>query len=268
MKSKEKMIIADIEPLEEVKLPVLEVHGVWRKARDWFSHVHHILWTICLLTILALVLAFMPIYIWKASWASIAANKFLVFLILFFSLVAVSLVWSLGQRIDVWVFMYFNMRGHRPRWLDWIMLGITQLGNFIFASVLALILYFSGNQMLAYELVLGGLTLSLVVQLMKILIHRTRPYIKLENIRIVGSREKGRSFPSGHTCQSFFMATLLLQYYHVPVMVWFALYAIASLVGITRMYVGMHYPRDVLGGAILGTTWGLLGVIVNSHLFG
>jgi len=148
------------------------------------------------------------------------------------------------------------------------MLGITQLGNFIFAFVFALFLYISGNQLLAYELILGGLTLSLVVQLMKVLIHRTRPYIKLENIRIVGSRERGRSFPSGHTCQVFFMATLLLQYYHVQALVWFALYTLASLVGITRIYVGMHYPRDVLGGAILGITWGLLGVIVNSYLFG
>jgi len=103
---------------------------------------------------------------------------------------------------------------------------------------------------------------------MKVLIHRTRPYIKLENIRIVGSRESGRSFPSGHTCQAFFLATLLLQYYHVNLYLWLLLYAIAGLVGITRIYVGMHYPRDVLGGAILGTTWGLLGVIVNSYMFG
>jgi len=263
-----KTIVVDIEPLEEIKLPELEVHGVLRKARDWFSHMHHIVWTICSIVILALVMAFMPTYIWNAAWAGITTHKFLVFLIMIFSLIAVSLVWSLGQRIDVFVFMYFNMRGRRPRWLDWLMLGLTQLGNFIFASVVALILYFSGNHLLAYELILGGLTLSLVVQLMKVLIHRTRPYIKLENIRIVGSREKGRSFPSGHTCQAFFMATLLLQYYHVPVFVWFALYALAAVVGVTRIYVGMHYPRDVLGGAILGTTWGLLGVIVNSYLFG
>ena len=40
------------------------------------------------------------------------------------------------------------------------------------------------------------------------------------------------------------------------------LYAIALLVGVTRMYVGAHYPRDVLAGAILGSAWGLLGGIV------
>jgi membrane-associated phospholipid phosphatase len=63
------------------------------------------------------------------------------------------------------------------------------------------------------------------------------------------------------------MVTLLLHYYHVDVYVWLVLYAIAFLVGITRIYVGMHYPRDVIGGAILGITWGLVGVIINSYIF-
>jgi len=46
----------------------------------------------------------------------------------------------------------------------------------------------------------------------------------------------------------------------------FLLYTIALLVGITRMYVGAHYPRDVLAGAILGIVWGLLGVLVNGYV--
>jgi len=257
-----------IQPSEEVKLPELQIHGVWRKARDWISHIHHIVWITGMTALLTLVVIYIPFYVWKVFWSGIKTHIFLVGLILFFGLVAVSLIWSLGQQIDVWVFMFFNMRGRRPPWLDWLMLGFTQIGNFVFAFAVAMILYFSGNHLLAYELILGGLTLALAVQFMKVLIHRTRPYIKLENIRIVGSRESGRSFPSGHTCQAFFLATLLLQYYHVNLFIWFLLYAIAGLVGITRIYVGMHYPRDVLGGAILGTTWGLLGVIVNSYMFG
>ena len=46
----------------------------------------------------------------------------------------------------------------------------------------------------------------------------------------------------------------------------FLLYAIALLVGITRMYVGAHYPRDVLAGAILGSAWGLLGALVDGYV--
>ena len=59
------------------------------------------------------------------------------------------------------------------------------------------------------------------------------------------------------------MATLITQHFHSSLWVVILLYAAAFLVGITRMYVGAHYPRDVLAGAILGSVWGLLGVILN-----
>ena len=62
------------------------------------------------------------------------------------------------------------------------------------------------------------------------------------------------------------MATLMAQHFHASAWVVFLLYAIALLVGITRMYVGAHYPRDVLAGAILGSAWGLLGVLVDGYV--
>ncbi|HEY5560769.1 MAG TPA: phosphatase PAP2 family protein [Clostridiaceae bacterium] len=257
----------DIIKSEEIKIPELEINGLWKKIINRISHVSHIFWITGMTVFLVILLKLMPYYTWEVIWSSLKAQRTLVILVLGFSLVAVSLVWSIGQRIDVWVFMYFNMHGRRLPWIDYIMLGFTQIGNFIFALMVALILFLRGNSLLAFELILGLLTLGLIVQLMKVLIHRTRPYIRLKNIRIVGSRASGRSFPSGHTSQSFFMATLLLQYYHFNVYGCLGLYAIALLVGITRIYVGMHYPRDVIAGAILGTAWGLLGVIVNSYIF-
>ena len=57
----------------------------------------------------------------------------------------------------------------------------------------------------------------------------------------------------------------MIQHFHASVGVAVLLYTIALLVGITRMYVGAHYPRDVLAGAILGSAWGLLGAIVNGY---
>lgn len=255
-----------VKPSEEIRLPELEIHGVWKKVINRISHIRPLYWLMVIIILLVLFSTLTPYYVWVFFWSSLKAQGTLVSMVLLFSLVAVSLVWSTGQRIDVWSFMYFNMHGRRAPWVDWMMLGFTQIGNGIFAMVIAFILFLRVSHLLAYELILGVLTLWLVVELMKVLIHRTRPYIKLKNIRIVGSRASGRSFPSGHTSQSFFMATLLLHYYHVGVLVWLLLYAVALLVGITRIYVGMHYPRDVLGGAILGTAWGLLGVIVNNYI--
>lgn len=93
----------------------------------------------------------------------------------------------------------------------------------------------------------------------KALVNRRRPFIRLSEVRIVGQRARGSSFPSGHTSQAFFMATLMAGYFDAGVRAVCLLYAIALLVGVTRMYVGAHYPRDVLAGAILGSAWGQLG---------
>ena len=187
-------------------------------------------------------------------------------MLLVFSLLTISLLWSAGQRLDAWAFLFFNLRGPRPLWLDRAMLGFTQIGNGIAGLAMALIFFAAGDRLLAYEIVLGILTLWLVVELTKALLHRRRPFIRLTQARVVGHRAGGRSFPSGHTSQVFFMATLLAQHFHARVWAALLLYGIALLLGITRMYVGAHYPRDVLAGAILGSAWGLLGAIVDPYV--
>ena len=187
-------------------------------------------------------------------------------MLLVFSLLAVSLVWSAGQRLDVWAFLFFNLRGSRPVWLDRTMLGFTQIGSGFAALAIGLILFLTGDRLVAYELILGTLTLWIVVELVKALVRRSRPFIRVTEAHIVGYRAVGRSFPSGHTSQAFFMATLLASHFHLSAWVVFLLYAIALIVGFTRMYVGAHYPRDVLAGAILGSAWGLLGVLVDGYV--
>ncbi len=256
----------DIKPSVEIRLPELEIHERWQKNINWISHIKPLYWLMCIIVLLFVFLTLVPDTMWQYFWSGLKAQGTLVSLVLVFSLVAVSLVWSTGQRIDVWVLMYFNMHGRRAPWLDWAMLCFTQIGNGIFAMVIAFIVFLRVDHLLAYEIALGTLTLWLVVELVKVIFHRTRPYIKLSNIRIVGSRASGNSFPSGHTSQSFFLVTLMLHYYQGGIYTILLLYTIASLVGITRIYVGMHYPRDVLGGAIIGTSWALIGVIVNNYI--
>jgi len=117
-----------------------------------------------------------------------------------------------------------------------------------------------------YEFILGSITLWLLVELLKALVRRSRPSFRVTQARIVGLRALGRSFPSGHTSQAFFTATLLVPYFHASLWMVLMLYGVALLVAITRMYVGAHYPRDVLAGAILGSAWGLLGAVVNGYV--
>jgi membrane-associated phospholipid phosphatase len=62
------------------------------------------------------------------------------------------------------------------------------------------------------------------------------------------------------------MAALMARHFHFSVWVVCLLYPAALLVAITRIYVGAHYPRDVLAGAILGSAWGILGAIVDGYV--
>lgn len=185
-------------------------------------------------------------------------NRVLVILLLSLTLLMLSLLFSSGQRLDAWIFLLFNLRGARPLWLDRFMWGFTQIGNGAVGILLAGFLYFSGLRALGVQLLAGILTLWLVVEVVKALVERRRPFIVLEGTRIIGWRERGLSFPSGHTAQTFFMTTLLVQYLHLNALLIGMVYLAAVLVGFTRVYVGAHYPRDVLAGAILGSVWGLL----------
>jgi membrane-associated phospholipid phosphatase len=81
--------------------------------------------------------------------------------------------------------------------------------------------------------------------------NRNRPYEALDNVHLPTGPEGTRSFPSGHTSTAFAMATMVsLQYPKWYVIV--PSYAWAGLVGYSRMALGVHYPSDVLVGALVG----------------
>jgi undecaprenyl-diphosphatase len=65
----------------------------------------------------------------------------------------------------------------------------------------------------------------------------------------------GLSFPSSHAVNNFGVATMFSRFY--PKARW-GLYAFASLIALSRVFVGVHYPSDVIGGAIIGTCVALL----------
>jgi membrane-associated phospholipid phosphatase len=107
-------------------------------------------------------------------------------------------------------------------------------------------LYVASSTAISY-----GLTL-----LLKHLVKRRRPFV--QNINIVPVYRAGStSFPSGHASSTFATATALSSAYPkwyviAPAFIW------AGSVSYSRMYLGVHYPTDVMSGAILGTGTALL----------
>jgi len=100
--------------------------------------------------------------------------------------------------------------------------------------------------------VIGSLAIATVTtQLLKRIVNRPRPYESYNDI-YPDEFESGKSFPSGHTTTAFSTATSLTLttkkwYIAVPAFAW------ATSVGYSRMYLGEHYPSDVLMGAAVGT---------------
>jgi len=248
------------------RTPEDKVPGAWGHLRLVLRVYRPIAWLVFLIASLVLFLAWMPAQMRIIIWQGLSTRGILSIMLLVFGILAVSLVWTAGQRMDAWAFLFFNLRGLRPVWLDRTMLAVTQIGSGMAALAIGLVLFLSGDRLVAYIFILGTLTLWIVVELVKALVQRSRPFIWVTQARIVGYPARGRSFPSGHTSQAFFMATLISGHFHSSAWIVFLLYAIALMVGITRMYVGAHYPRDVLAGAILGSAWGLLGVLVDGYV--
>lgn len=84
---------------------------------------------------------------------------------------------------------------------------------------------------------------------------RKRPFITVVQNIVVGRKPSSWSFPSGHSASSFACATALTCAYPKKAPLF---YALAALVGFTRIYLGAHYPGDVVSGATLGTVSAVL----------
>jgi undecaprenyl-diphosphatase len=117
----------------------------------------------------------------------------------------------------------------------------------------------------SYELAAGLAITAVGTEALKVLINRKRPYQSFGDI-YPDQVEDGHSFPSGHTSIAFATATSLTLlskkwYIGVPVFAW------ASAVGYSRLYLGQHYPSDVAAGALVGAASAYAAHWLNRKFF-
>lgn len=142
--------------------------------------------------------------------------------------------------------------------LDKIMIGITYLGEKgIFWIALGLILICFRKTRKCGILMIISMAVGLIIGngLLKNLVQRSRPCWLDDSIKLLIANPKDYSFPSGHTLASFEAAVTIFlcnKKWGIPALI------TATLIGISRLYLFVHFPTDVLGGAILGSTIAVL----------
>lgn len=142
----------------------------------------------------------------------------------------------------------------RNDFLTPVMKFITTLGNagaiWIAAAVVLLCMKKTRKQgLLVTCSLLGTLLVNNIV--LKNLIARTRPYEVIEGLHILVNKPVDFSFPSGHTGCSF--AAGVMMFLVCPKKIGVPAMILAVLISFSRLYVGVHFPTDVLGGMITGT---------------
>ena len=148
-----------------------------------------------------------------------------------------------------------NLAGKVP-WLDILMILSAKYLPIVFAvALIILYLTFRANrQRVAVLAAISTLTALGIAQSIAFLYPRPRPYLT-HVAHLLIERSNDPSFPSDHATFSFAIATMVWQYNRKIGVI---LMGLAVLVGFSRVYVGTHYPMDVIGGAALGITVSLV----------
>lgn len=110
-----------------------------------------------------------------------------------------------------------------------------------------------------FEIASSSIATSLLVTGLKFGISRERPFVTYPDLITPYTKAGSHSFPSGHTSSAFATATSLSLCYPK----WYVIvpaYVYAGTIAYSRMYLGVHYPTDVLFGALIGT-----GTAIGTH---
>ena len=181
------------------------------------------------------------------------------------------------QAVDTQVFLWLN--GLHTGWLDKVMVSITEMWPWIPIYILLLFLVFKKYRWSGFWILLAvGVVIlcsdQLSAHVCKPLFHRLRPCFNpdLEGLVHLPKGLPGGKygFVSSHAANTFAVASFLTavlreSYRHIG---WW-LYGWAFVSSYTRIYIGVHYPGDIIGGAVLGILIGLvIGRLLKNHLDG
>ncbi|NOX20276.1 MAG: phosphatase PAP2 family protein [Nitrospirae bacterium] len=180
------------------------------------------------------------------------------------------------QVIDRKLFLLIN-KGLSSSFLDFIMPFVTEHVHLLLIPVLLFVLL-KKRKLFITTLILSVVALSLsdnITNILKHLFERPRPFLTIKETLVLVGKGGSYSMPSAHASNVFAVVTVFCYFLgrirEVPTSRLFVLYSVlvGLMVGFSRIYVGVHYPLDVLVGSVLGITVGLFtlfGYVTFSNL--
>jgi undecaprenyl-diphosphatase len=142
---------------------------------------------------------------------------------------------------------------HRLPVLTSVMWGLSAIGRggivwLLIAAVLTAMKRLRPREWAQLALVLL-VTSAMTDVVLKPIVGRERPFIHSLDVAVIGGRPASDSFPSGHAAIAFAGAVVLSRFAPVPALAWWVL---AAAIAYSRLYLGVHYPSDVVAGALVG----------------
>ncbi|MDV3429638.1 MAG: phosphatase PAP2 family protein [Bacillota bacterium] len=170
-------------------------------------------------------------------------------------------IYSLVNYCDLKLLYLINSR-IKSSILDKLFPLITNLGSTAFTLLFSLSLILFGRDRVkaaGIESLFTLTTSSILVTYLKKRFTRPRPYWVIKNVNSFNLNLKDYSFPSGHTTAAFSIAAVLS--INFPSML-ILFTSIALIVGLSRIYLAVHFPTDVLIGIIIGISFGIFNCSV------
>jgi len=163
------------------------------------------------------------------------------------------------MNIDLYLFNLINQFAGKWEWLDYSAMFFAKYLEWFLWLVLILFLVVNIKKnwkIVVQAFLAAGITKFILAEFIRWLWFRPRPFVALNFIPLINQSPLEASFPSGHASFYFAMSTIVY-FYNKKAGILF--YIATIIITLSRIFVGVHWPSDILAGAVLGVlvAWGL-----------
>ena len=169
---------------------------------------------------------------------------------------------KLGRIEYIDKYLILAIARHRAIGLTTLMKIMTKIGDgYVWGFICIVIAFINFHAGLA--MMIGSVAQVVIQQIVKHIFNRERPYVTYDDIYYIIPPPDKFSFPSGHTAGAFVMVFALFHFYPA----FFSIMLVAAcLIAFSRVYLGLHYPSDIVAGILLGYISYKIGIVAANFI--